>query len=101
MQMTAQKKVAKKKGGGLSRLKTGKKADLAEPEEEKKGGDSGEAQELREEIERLKSEIQATRAAAASSAEAAEDLDSMPVLGYWAIRGLAAPIRMMFYYCKA
>ena len=23
----------------------------------------------------------------------------MPVLGYWSIRGLGAPCRMMFYYC--
>lgn len=39
MQMTLQKKAAKKKKAGLSRLKTGKKADLEEAEESKGGED--------------------------------------------------------------
>jgi len=29
-----------------------------------------------------------------------EDFSTMPVLGYWDIRGLGAPCRMLLYYCK-
>mmetsp|Transcript_35272 Transcript_35272/g.56752 ORF Transcript_35272/g.56752 Transcript_35272/m.56752 type:complete len:259 (+) Transcript_35272:59-835(+) len=33
-----------------------------------------------------------------SDAKAAQAMDGTPTLGYWKIRGLAAPLRMMFYY---
>ena len=32
--------------------------------------------------------------------EAANDLDNLPVLGYWKMRGLAQPIRFLLAYLK-
>ena len=40
------------------------------------------------------------RASGGDSEVPAENFDSVPVFGYWAIRGLGAPCRMMFYFCK-
>jgi hypothetical protein len=66
--------------------------------EETKGGDSA---ELRAQISQLQAELNAARAGGASgSSDAAEDFNSKPILGYWAIRGLAAQIRYMFLYLK-
>lgn len=57
MQLTAAKKVAKKKAGGLSRLKTGKPAESSAAAEESKGGEDVAA--LKAQIARLESELQA------------------------------------------
>lgn len=58
---------------------------------------------LKKQIEDLKAELAASQAAssAASSGPAApaEDLSTKPTLGYWRIRGLAQPIRVMLAYC--
>ena len=40
----------------------------------------------------------ARSAAVGDALQAAESFDTVPVLGYWKIRGLAAQIRYMFYY---
>ena len=92
------KKVEKKKGklGGKLGTKT------AAATEEKKESDDPE--ELKQQIAQLRKELEAAKAAtqAASGSQdagAAEDTSTKPVLGYWAIRGLGHPIRMMFAYC--
>lgn len=97
MQLSLAPKAKMGKQGGLSRLKTGIKAAAAV--EESKGGDnSAELAELRAKVESLERELSVAQGSGASAE--AEDFNTMPVLGYWAIRGLGHPIRMMFYYVK-
>jgi hypothetical protein len=55
-------------------------------------GSSDEAAALKAEIERLK-------AAGANSVSHGLNLKSEPKIGYWNIRGLAAPIRYILYFC--
>ena len=103
MQLTAEKSSGKSKKAGLSRLKTGVKA--AAPEESKaaaSGGDSAQVAELQAQIESLKAELAAAQSVAGTNYSDAgqESYDTMPVFGYWKIRGLGAPCRMMFYYCN-
>ena len=104
MQLTAEAAKTKGKKQGLSRLKTGVKAKpAAAAEEESKGdGDSAKVGELMARIASLEAELAAAQSVAgtSSSVAPAENYDTMPVFGYWAIRGLGAPCRMMFYYCN-
>lgn len=95
MQMTQVKSAAKTKKTGLSRLKTGIKTAAAP--EEAKGGDDSAA--LRAQVAQLQSQLAAAQASSSASPATAEDMSTKPVLGYWDIRGLAAQIRYMFYYC--
>ena len=98
MQLGPEKKKAGGKGG-LNRLKTKTTADLEESKSAAAGGDDTEA--LKARIAQLEKDLAAARASGSSAnASTAEDLSTKPVLGYWAIRGLAAQIRMMFYYLK-
>ena len=105
MQLTAEAGRTKGKKQGLSRLKTGVKAkgEAAAAQEEVKGGgdDSAQVAALQARIASLEQELAAAQSVAgtSSSVAPAENYDSMPVLGYWSIRGLGAPCRMMFYFC--
>ena len=96
MQLTGENKKGKAANkGGLSRLKTGVKATAAS--EESKGGEDTAA--LLAQIASLKNQLAAAQSSSTGEATASnEDLSTVPELGYWAIRGLAAQIRMMFYY---
>lgn len=101
MQLSQMKQASKSKKAGLSRLKTGKKVESAQSaaQEESKGGDDSAA--LRAQVAQLQQQLAAAQAGASdNSAATTEDLSTKPILGYWAIRGLAAQIRYMFYYCN-
>lgn len=95
MQMTAGAKAAKVKKSGLNRLTTGIKEVTAAATT---GVDnSEELAQLRARVTELEGQLAVARSGDGSTTE---DLDTMPVLGYWKIRGLGAPCRMILYYCK-
>ena len=83
-----------KKTGGLGALsKLGGAA--AAKTDDSKGEDTA---ALKAEIEALKAELAAAKTSGAP-AESSEDMSSKPILGYWAIRGLAQNLKTMFAYC--
>lgn len=104
MQLTAQKAAAKAKKSGLSRLKTGVKAAAPDAEESKGGDSSAQVAQLQARVAQLERDLAAASTGGASTggdvAGASENYDSRPEFGYWSIRGLGAPCRMMFYYCN-
>jgi len=53
---------------------------------------------LKKEIDDLKAQLEAAKSATAAAGATAEDLSTKPTLGYWRIRGLAQPIRVMLTY---
>ena len=93
---------AKGKAGGLKNMLNKKNAPAAATnvvEESKGGASGGDAEALRAQVAQLQAELSMARSAAVGDAlQAAESFDTVPVLGYWKIRGLAAQIRYMFYY---
>ena len=76
----------KKKAGGLAARLAGKSLPVEEEKKEPAGGDD--VASLQAEIARLKAQLAAGGSTASASTK--EDLSTKPVLGYWAIRGLAA-----------
>lgn len=85
------KKAEKKKGLGLN------KGGAAKKEEEKKQSDD--PVELKQQIDALKKELEASKAALTLAQGGAEDLSTKPILGYWKVRGLGQQVRCMLVYC--
>ena len=86
MELRPEKKSAAKKAAGLTALL--------------KSAPSGTSQE--DNVEKLQAEIEYLRQEIAQYKKVAntEDLKTKPILGYWKMRCLAAPIKYLLAYCK-
>ena len=89
-------KKAKKTGSGLAAKLGGVSA--APTEETKTAGSSEDVAALKKEIADLKAQL-AAKSSSTTDSGPAEDLTTKPVLGYWAIRGLAQQLRTQLAYC--